>query len=206
MRGALNCTADAESRIRDRSDWMLHPNIFRAISHQLGPLKVDLFADNPTSLLCELETRPESNDNRCFHHVLERTESLCQPTMESCGKGPLPSLSTGSRSDPGGTSVENSAVVPGDTGNVQRLSTTNTPETGSNLANSPTGNARCSPQLAVWSISGNITKSNNFRSYRTHACIMERKILKSLTHNSRNGLAHAVQGVQIPFYALSVKW
>ena len=145
----MNCTADAESRImRDRSDWMLCPNIFCAINHELGPLELDLFASRLTtqlSLLCELETRPGSNDNRCFHHVLERTESLCQPTMESGGKGPLPSSSTGSRSDPGGTSVENTAVVPGDTGNIQRLSMANTPEMGSNPTNSPTGNARCSP-------------------------------------------------------------
>ena len=65
--------------------------------------------------------------------------------MESGEKGPLPNSSTGSRSDPGGTSVENSAVIPSDTGNVQRLSTTNIPETGSNPTNSPTGNARRSP-------------------------------------------------------------
>ena len=65
--------------------------------------------------------------------------------MESGGKGPLPSSSTGSRSDPGGTIVENIAVAPGDTGNILRLSITNTPETESNPTNSPTGNAGRNP-------------------------------------------------------------
>ena len=52
LAGALNCTADAESRImRDRSDWMLCPNVFQAINHKLGPLEVDLFASRLTTQL-----------------------------------------------------------------------------------------------------------------------------------------------------------
>ena len=131
--------------------------------------------------------------------------------MESDGKGPLPSSSTGSQSDPGGTSVKNTAVVPGDTGNVLRLSVANTPETESNPTNSPTGLQAMPdiiPQLAVWSISGNVTKSNNFRRKLHNSCSLrgEKNPQKHMIHNFRSGLAGSVQGVQIPFDALSVKW
>jgi len=43
--GITNCVADAESRTRaDRTDWNLHPEIFKKINQQWGPLEVDLFA------------------------------------------------------------------------------------------------------------------------------------------------------------------
>ena len=52
LAGTLNCTADAESRVmRDRSDWMLCPNVFRVINDKVGPLKVDLFASRLTTQL-----------------------------------------------------------------------------------------------------------------------------------------------------------
>ena len=123
--------------------------------------------------------------------------------MESGGKGPLPSSSTGSRSDPGGTSVENIAVVPGDTGNVLRLSITNTPETESNPTNSPTylqAMPDVIPQLAVWSISGNVTKSNNFRRKLQNSCSLCGEInpQKHMIHNFRSGLAGVVQAISCP--------
>ena len=47
--GILNEEADEESRImKDRSDWMLCPEIFRSIQAQLGPLEIDLFASRLT--------------------------------------------------------------------------------------------------------------------------------------------------------------
>ena len=43
--GSLNEKADEESRImKDRSDWMLCPKIFRTIQTRFGPLGIDLFA------------------------------------------------------------------------------------------------------------------------------------------------------------------
>ena len=44
LAGVLNVTADEESRVmKDRSDWMLCPQIFRDINRHTGPLQVDLF-------------------------------------------------------------------------------------------------------------------------------------------------------------------
>ena len=148
LAGALNCTADAESRVmRDRSDWMLCPNVFQAINDKVGPLEVDLClqTDNPTFIFRELEAGPGGNSHRCLHSDLDRSKGVCQPTVEPGGKGSLPGSATGSRSDPGGTSVENSAVVPDCTGNVQRLSTTNPSGKESNPTNPSTSDAGCGP-------------------------------------------------------------
>ena len=60
------------------------------------------------------------------------------------------------------------------------------------------------PQLAVWNISGDNTKSNNFQRKLQSSCSHhgERNPLRHMTHSSRNGLAGAVKGVQVPFHAL----
>ena len=84
-----------------------------------------LQTDCPTPLLCELETGPGGNSYGCFHHDLDGPKGICQPAVEPSGKGPLPSSSTEGRSDPGGTSMEGTDVVPNSAGNVQRLSTLN---------------------------------------------------------------------------------
>ena len=43
--GLENVTADYLSRhLRDRTDWVLEPSIFRCVNRHLGPLQVDLFA------------------------------------------------------------------------------------------------------------------------------------------------------------------
>ena len=50
--GRENQIADEESRVvRDRCDWMIHPNIFSQIQQVMGPLEVDLFASRLTHQL-----------------------------------------------------------------------------------------------------------------------------------------------------------
>ena len=47
--GVSNTVADCESRMeRDRSDWMLAPQVFHKINEALGPLEIDLFASRLT--------------------------------------------------------------------------------------------------------------------------------------------------------------
>ena len=47
--GVSNTVADCESRMeRDRSDWMLAPQVFHKINEALGPLEIDLFASRMT--------------------------------------------------------------------------------------------------------------------------------------------------------------
>ena len=61
LAGKLNETADEESRVmKDRSDWMLCPEVFQAINHKLGPLEVDLFASRlSTQLPTFVSWRPD---------------------------------------------------------------------------------------------------------------------------------------------------
>lgn len=50
--GVENIWADQESRImRDRTDWMLNPQIFRSIQNLWGPVNLDLFASRLTAQL-----------------------------------------------------------------------------------------------------------------------------------------------------------
>ena len=43
LSGRENQIADEESRVvRDRCDWMIHPNLFSQIQQVMGPLEVDL--------------------------------------------------------------------------------------------------------------------------------------------------------------------
>ena len=52
IQGITNCVADAESRTwTDQTDWSLHPEIFREINWQWGPLEVDLFASHLSNQL-----------------------------------------------------------------------------------------------------------------------------------------------------------
>ena len=61
LAGVLNCTADAKSRVmKDRSDWMLCPEVFQEINSQLRPLQVDLFASRlSTQLPSFVNWRPD---------------------------------------------------------------------------------------------------------------------------------------------------
>ena len=50
--GVQNTIADKESRVmKDRTDWMLNPEVFHRIDRLLGPLAVDLFASRLTNQL-----------------------------------------------------------------------------------------------------------------------------------------------------------
>jgi len=50
--GLMNQVADLESRtVRDRCDWMLHPQLFSQIEEKMGPLEVDMFASRLTHQL-----------------------------------------------------------------------------------------------------------------------------------------------------------
>ena len=85
-----------------------------------GSTCICLKAVNPTANLRELETGPGSNGRRCLHNFVDRSESICQPTMEPCRQGSSPSSTTESGSGPNSTGVEITTMVPSATGNVHR--------------------------------------------------------------------------------------
>ena len=59
--GVKNVMADYLSRhLRDRTDWILDPSVFRCLNNQFGPLQVDLFATRfSRQLLCFFSWRPD---------------------------------------------------------------------------------------------------------------------------------------------------
>ena len=102
-----------ESRImKDRSNWMLCPETFRSIQAQHGPLEIDLFVPRLTKQLrTYVSWRPDPEGDRCILNELERTESLCQPTVEHDLPGLGPSQTTGGDLCVGRPGVENSSTV-----------------------------------------------------------------------------------------------
>ena len=60
--GIMNQVADEESRtVRDRCDWMMHPQLFAEIKRKMGPLQVDMFASSRLThqLPCYFSWRPD---------------------------------------------------------------------------------------------------------------------------------------------------
>ena len=123
------------------------------------------------------------------------------------GTGPCSSLTTEGKFNSGGTSMEDTDLVPSSAGDVQGLPTADSPQEGPNSTSTSTGNAGCVTQLAVWRISGDDTKSNSFRRKLQNSCLHheKRNPPRHMTCNSRDGLAGVIHGVQIPFLALSAR-
>ena len=171
-----------------------------------GPLCLQ--TDNPTFIFRELEAGPGGNSHRCLHSDLDKSKGMCQPTLEPGGKGSLPGSATGAdlilvapvwKTQPWYPTVlemckDFPLLIPQGRNLIQPTHPQAMPDVV--------------PQLAVWNISGDNTKSNNFRRKLRSSCSHhgERNPPRHMTHNSENGLAGAVKGVQIPFHALSVRW
>ncbi len=65
--------------MRDSSDWMLNPDVFQATNHTgSGPLCLQ--TDNPTPILCELETGPRGSSYRCLNYDLVGLKASANPT------------------------------------------------------------------------------------------------------------------------------
>ncbi len=93
--------------------------------------------DPPAPSLCELETRPHDNGNRCLHNGLGHDERVRQPSVEPHREGSGSDPPTTSRACTSGTRVESSSVVPSTAGDVGSHATTTSPEGGPGAANTP---------------------------------------------------------------------
>lgn len=69
--GAQNVTSDGLSRLDDKFEWKLHPEVFKTIDNMWGPHTVDRFASLQTAHLPRFNSR--------FHHPLsEGIDALAQ--------------------------------------------------------------------------------------------------------------------------------
>ena len=133
--GLSNTIADAESRtLRDRSDWMLCPQIFQTIKKAFGPLDVDLFASRLTHQLpCFFSWRPDplAEAVDAFQQDWGRLKGFANPPLVPDRQSPEPSTSPASSASADSTSVEGPDLVPSAPGNVVGLSQTNCLDPGS---------------------------------------------------------------------------
>ena len=208
LAGKLNCTADEESRVmKDRSDWMLCPSVFRQINRILGPLEVDLFALRLSAQLptyVSWKPDPETLATDAFTVNWKTWKAYANPPWSLVGrvlaqaqqqKADLVLVTPIWRTQTWYPTIlkmcrDFPRVIPPGFNLIQPTHPLAMPDV--------------TPQLAVWSISGDDTKSTTFRRKLQNTCSLrgEKSHRSHMTLNSRSGLAGAVQGVSIPFLAL----
>ena len=125
LAGKLNVTADEESRVmKDRSDWMLCPKIFKKINKEMGPLHVDLFASRLTTQLpCYVSWRPDPAAMTCDAFSLDWSlvKGYANPPWNLIGKvlSQVRSQQTSLHGDCH-TTMEITTMVPSTTGHDNR--------------------------------------------------------------------------------------
>ena len=203
--GVLNSTADAESRtMLDRTDWKLHPAIFRDINNQFGPIEVDLFASRLTS--------------QCQHYFSWRpdpyaaaTDAFLQDWSTGLGFANPPWNLIGRVLSQVQTQHARvvllapvwkaqpwyPALLGMLTGHPRLL------DQGAQVMLHPDPTTLI-PQLAVWPISGDSTEARSFQRKQPPSCSNPGgpRPISLTTHSSGNGIAGVVNGVQIQFQAL----
>ena len=208
--GVMNTVADEESRVmKDRSDWMLNPQIFHHIQVRWGPLEVDLFASRLSTQLKRFfswRPDPEAEALDAFNQdwTILRGRGYANPPWNLVGrvlnkvrqqKVTLVLIAPVWKSQPWYPAllemmVDFPILLP------QRKNTVNPTHPG------------CAPevipQLAAWRISGDATKTKRFQK-RAQSCSLppgDRSPHGRMTHFSESGWTGAMNGIVIPFQDL----
>ena len=202
--GVSNTIADAESRtLRDRSDWMLCPQIFQTIKKAFGPLDVDLFASRLTHQLPRFFSwRPDplAEAVDAFQQDWGRLKGFANPPWCLIGRV----LSQARRQQ--AQLVLVAPVWKGQTWypvllemlwDYPRLIAL-TPD----LIQRPTGSQmEMAPQLAVWPVSGKDYLVAAFQRKLLNSCCSHGGLSQPshMTHTSVSGQASVLKGVVILF-------
>ena len=205
LAGVLNVVADEESHVmKDRSDWMLCPQIFRDIDRQTGPLQVDLFASRLThQLQSYVSWRPDPAATATDAFTLDWTkfQGYANPPWNMVGRvltqvrhqrAKLVLVAPVWRSQTWypvllEMLVQKPLLLPNIPDLIQPTHRVNQPDT--------------IPQLAAWVISGIGSETNKFRKELQNSSWPhgDRNLPKHMTPCLGNGYAGAVKGVPIPF-------
>ena len=210
--GILNKRADEESRImKDRSDWMLCPEIFRSIQAQLGPLEIDLFASRLTKQLptyVSWRPDPEALETDAFSMNWNGLKAYANPPWN------MISRVLGQVRQQEATIVlvapvwktqawysllltlliQEPLLIPQTEGLIQPTHPINCPS--------------IQPQLAAWRISGQSSLHREFLRRLQNYCLPPggKSQARRTTHCSENGLAGVLNGTLIPFLEMSQAW
>ena len=207
--GKDNIRADAESReMKDRSDWMLNPTIFERISRRFPDLEVDLFATRLTSQLARFYSwRPDP--------MAEATDALLQDWRSVRGYANPPWNLVGRVlarvEEQTADLVLVAPVWPSQPWYPKLLGllkapplTITPPEEEPVMVEVPAQGPEILPPLAVWPISGNITKVRDFQARLPRSCYPPggRSRHNPTTLSAGNGSAGVVNGKLIQFQDL----
>ncbi len=193
--------------MKDRTDWMLCPQVFHQINQRVGPLEVDLFATRLTAQLpiyYSWRPDPQAAATKAFTQDWSLTRGYANPPWNLIGRvlsqarlqqAELVLVAPVWRAQTWypvllGMLTATPQLIPPEEDLIQPTHPINQPEV--------------TPQLAVWVISGNGTKSANFRkrlqaSYSPHG---DRCLPNLMTPFLASGSAGVVKGTQIPFQVL----
>ena len=208
--GILNTIADEESRVmKDRSDWMLDPQIFQQIQKRWGPLEVDMFASRLTAQLDRFfswRPDPEAEAMDAFSQDWTNIQGrgYANPPWNLLGRVlnriqqqqvTLVLIAPVWKSQPWYPTLLELLV------DFPRL----LPRRKDLII--PT-HAECMPgmvpQLAAWLISGDATRTRKFQR-RAQSCSWppgDRNHHGHMTHSSGSGLTGVMNGTPIPFLDL----
>ena len=208
LAGIRNITADQESRVmKDRSDWMLCPEIFSKINQATGPLDVDLFASRLTYQLPDYVSwrpDPEAMATDAFTLNWAEFRGYANPPWNLIGRtlaqvrnqeahlvlvAPVwksqtwyPMLLE--------MAVKQPLLLPNSPNLIRPTHRINRPD--------------IVPRLAAWAISGTDSQARAFqrRLQNSSSPHGETRQQSLTTHCSESGLAGVVRGIPIPFQVI----
>ena len=203
--GTTNCIADAESRtLTDRTDWKLHPQLFKMINQMWGPLEVDLFASRlSTQLPRFFSWRPDpmAEATDAFNQQWGQLRGYANPpwclvprvlTQVKNHQAQIILIAPVWKGQPWypvllGMLYDYPRQLPRSLSLFQQMSDVNLMD--------------ILPQLAVWPISGKSSDATTFQSQLRNSSLHlgGAKHPKLTTHTSGSGWAGVLNGVVIPF-------
>ena len=204
LAGSLNTVTDDESRVmKDRSDWMLHPDVFQEIFARMGPMNVDLFASRLTHLLpMYVSRRPDPNAidvdafsldwTKCHGYANPPWNLISRVVAQVCPqKSRIVLVAPVWLSQPWYPAlldllVEEPLLLPSTPDLIQPTHSVNEPE--------------IVPRLAAWNISGESTPVRMFLRKLQNSSLDHggRNLRRRTTPYSINGWAGVVNGTMIP--------
>ena len=210
--GVQNVTADEESRVmRDRTDWMLCPQVFSKINQLTGPLQVDLFAFRLTHHLRDYVSwrpDPDAMATDAFSLNWKELQGFANPPWNLVSKvisqvghqeAQLVLVAPVWKSEVWYPTllemfIQEPLLLPSRPGLIQPTHRVYMPD--------------ITPQLAAWVISGVDSKAKRFRKKLQSSSLHhgDRKHQGHMTPYSTNGWAAVTKGVAILFQEISVRW
>lgn len=210
--GKLNVTADFLSRhLRDRTDWILNPDIFDKINRHWGPLQIDLFASRFSAQLDQFfswRADPEAAATDAFSQTWTESLGFAHPPWCLLARVLRKVQSDGATIVVIAPLWKTQAWFPGlltmlvDCPILLPVG----PET---LFPSPNCDCPVGPQsqlqLVAWKVSGSSSKQEQFRreqssSYYPHG---ETRLMPTITLPGRSGKNGAETDLSVPFLLMS---